>query len=40
MIIAIIPAKGNSKRLKNKNLRILKKKNLSNTLLIMQKNLI
>lgn len=28
MIIAIIPAKGNSKRLKNKNLRILKKKKL------------
>lgn len=28
MIIAIIPAKGNSKRLKNKNLRILNKKKL------------
>ena len=28
MIIAIIPAKGNSKRLKNKNLRTLNKKKL------------
>ena len=38
MIVAVIPAKGKSKRLKNKNLRKINKKILLSILLIMQTN--